>query len=146
MGFDFADAGIDKGIEIVLDKYKIGKLQEAIKIVTPTLFDITIKDGVQIVGVNKNAESVLTDLIGNILTEGIEKKLKLKDIPKIKLSSATQAQIIGKAIVDEFKVVLREKSLPIQIKIKEEYEDVETKKDAISSPIKRDYNKDKIKE
>jgi len=144
-GFDFADAGIDKGFEIVLDKYKIGKIREAIKIVAPSLFDITIKDGVQFIGFKKDAESILTDVIGNVLTEGIEKKFKLKDIPKIKLSSATQSQIIGKTIMEEFKGVLEDKSFPIEVKTKEIEEEMKVKKDAIYSAPKRDVSKDKIK-
>ena len=34
-GFDLADAAIDKGLEVAIDKYKIGKIIKAIKIIAP---------------------------------------------------------------------------------------------------------------
>ncbi|MBC8884610.1 hypothetical protein H9X57_18215 [Flavobacterium piscinae] len=41
------------------------------------------------------------------MTEGIEKSLNLKDIPKIKLSASTQAQIIGESIMAEIENYLK---------------------------------------
>ena len=137
-GFDLADAGIDKGIEVVLDKYKIGKIQKAIKIIAPSLFDITIKDGFQVVGINKKAENIITDIIGNYLVDGLEKKLG--KLPTGKLSSASQAQVLGKIIMDEIKSVMSEDGTKInisKIKVKDQIEkqnieDREVKNDAIS--------------
>ncbi|RXR27619.1 hypothetical protein EQG68_14755 [Flavobacterium piscinae] len=106
-GFDFADAGIDKGLNIVLDKYQIGKIKSAIIAVAPSLFDLTLKDGLQVVGFNKDAKAIITDIVGNVMTEGIEKSLNLKDIPKIKLSASTQAQIIGESIMAEIENYLK---------------------------------------
>jgi len=136
-GFDLADAGIDKGMQIIIDKYKIGKIQKAIKAIAPSLFDITIKDGVQIVGINKEADKIITDLVGNILVDKLENKLET--LPTAKLSSSSQAQVLGQVIMDEIKQTLTKnnsnKTLNIneaKIKEKVDYMDErEVKNDAI---------------
>ncbi len=109
-GFDFADAGLDQGIELVLNKYNISKIKKIVTTIAPALIDITEKDGVQIVGVNKEAENILTDILGNILTESIETKLADNkiEIPKIKLSASKEAQAISGMIMNEIQQYLDE--------------------------------------
>src|SRR5690606_19707639 len=109
-GFDLADSGIDKGVEILANKYKIGKIQKALEVIAPSLFDITIEDGVQIVGLNKESSTIITDLVGNILIEGIETKLENNkiEIPTIKLSASKEAEIIGEYIIQKIEGTMEE--------------------------------------
>jgi RHS repeat-associated protein len=106
-GFDFADGGIDKGVDLLIDKYKIGKIKTAIKAIAPSLFDITIDNGIQSIGINKEAEKIITDIVGNILMEGVDKVIGDKmPLPTIKFSSAKKAEKIGEKIVEIFKSAL----------------------------------------
>ncbi len=107
-GFDLGDAGLDKSIEILADKYKIGKIQKALEIVAPSLFDITIDGGVQFVGINKESSAIVTDIVGNILTEGVETKLKNNgaELPTIKLSAAKEAEVIGELIMQKIEATV----------------------------------------
>ena len=135
-GFDIADAGIDKGLEIVLDKYKIGKIKTAITAVAPSLFDVTIKDGVQLVGWNKDAKQIITDIIGNVLTNKVETKLIDSgiELPTIKLSAATEANILGGIIMDRINSYLDSyKTKPNTSTIQENIENLQQKKDVIPS-------------
>ena len=117
-GFDLADGGIDKLADIVIDKYKIGKIKIAIKAVAPSLFDVTYKNGIQFVGVNKDARTIVTDIIGNILTSGIETKLKDNniEIPTIKLSASKEADVIGTVIIDGLDAVIKKESESVKLK------------------------------
>jgi len=157
-GFDIADAGIDKGIEILANKYKIGKIKIALEAVAPSLFDITIEGGVQLVGINKESSNVITDIVGNILTQGLETKLESKgiEIPTIKLSAAKEADIIGEFIMRNIQSVLVKQSIQNNKDKSDSSEEnlqklLEKKKDGIPSlprlrhlPKKRKNSKKKI--
>jgi RHS repeat-associated protein len=111
-GFDFADAGIEKGLDVIFKKYHIGKIEKAVKIIAPSLFDMTTKDGVQVVGINKDFDKILTDVIGNLATSELEAKFEGNiDLPKMKLSAAKEAEVLVGFLRSEFESYLSSKSV-----------------------------------
>ncbi|WP_438968539.1 RHS repeat domain-containing protein [Nonlabens sp.] len=62
---DLGDAFID----VTLDRFKLGKLKTVLETVTPSLIDITYENNIQVVGVNKDAGSVLKDALGNFIAD-----------------------------------------------------------------------------
>ncbi|QTY27324.1 hypothetical protein [Flavobacterium sp. CS20] len=147
--FDFADTGIDQGIKLLGKKYNLGKIQKALEIVAPSLFDITTKDGIQIVSLNKDSEKIILDIVGNSLTKKGEKLLQNTDIelPKVKLSSDLSAKIVSDIIIKNIKIQLvKDSQNKIKDNIKEDIrDDKKVKNDAIPKNNRR-IKKDKLKE
>jgi len=107
-GFDVADSGTDAIVGVILKKYQIGRIKKLlVKSVIPALFDITYKDGVQIIKWNKKGESVLKDVIGNLITETIDVKISKNDVlSSVRIDSSTQAAILTELIKKGFKKAL----------------------------------------
>ena len=108
-GFDIADSGTDAITEAIFNKYKIGALKElVIKVVAPSLFDVTIKDGVEVVAWNKDGKKLLSDLVSNLITEEIDITIdKGKNVfSSVRLDSSTQASILTEFIIKGFESTL----------------------------------------
>lgn len=69
LNVDFADSTIDVGLDVLIDKTKFGKLKTAIEIIAPSLIDVSAGEGIQTVGVNKNAHQIIGDMVFNYFSE-----------------------------------------------------------------------------
>jgi hypothetical protein len=89
--FDFADSGIDKAGDLVLDKYKVGLIKDALKIYASSIIDVTKEgDGLQVMKWSKDSDKIIGDILSNVLGLGIDKAIgKGNDIPITKINKET---------------------------------------------------------
>ncbi len=102
-GFDIADFGTDQLVNLALSKYKLGVIKKIlVKSSVASIFDITYKDGVQVVGFNKDANSFIKDVVGNVLTESVDIKLgEKKDyFSSVRVESSDASQLLSNIIME----------------------------------------------
>ncbi len=96
--FDLADAGIDKGLDLLLlDKYKVGKIKKALKISSSALFDYSINDeGFNVRSWSEDSDRIISDILTNTLSEGLDVAFPKSGKPIFKINKKTVDRVVDK--------------------------------------------------
>ena len=111
--FDFADAGIDKGFDLVLDKYKIGKLKDVLKITSSAFIDVSYNaDGFEVKSWKEGSDEIIGNIIINVLGSAVDNSVGKNEngIPVLKLNKKAVDQIVDIFKESTGQVVVKEGS------------------------------------